>query len=39
MSVSRLRHITKIGVEQMGDLADSLSDPHILRLEGCGPLG
>ena len=24
MSVSRLRHITKIGVEQMGDLADSL---------------
>ena len=33
MSVSRLEHITKIGVEQMGDLADSLKDPSILRLE------
>lgn len=33
MSVSRLEHITKIGVEQMGDLADSLEDPSVLRLE------
>jgi N-succinyldiaminopimelate aminotransferase len=33
MSVSRLKHITKIGVEQMGDLADSLEDPNVLRLE------
>lgn len=33
MSVSRLAHITKIGVEQMGDLADSLRDPEVLRLE------
>ena len=33
MSVSRLDHITKIGVEQMGDLADSLDDPEVLRLE------
>lgn len=33
MSVSRLEHITKIGVEQMGDLADSLADPNVLRLE------
>ncbi len=33
MSVSRLEHITKIGVEQMGDLADSLNDAEILRLE------
>jgi len=33
MSVSRLEHITKIGVEQMGDLADSLEDPGVLRLE------
>lgn len=33
MSVSRLKHITKIGVEQMGDLADSLADPEVLRLE------
>ena len=30
---SRLKHITKIGVEDMGDLADSLSDPDVLRLE------
>ena len=33
MSVSRLRDISKIGVEQMGELADSLDDPDILRLE------
>lgn len=33
MSVSRLAHITKIGVEQMGDLADSLHNPEVLRLE------
>jgi aspartate/methionine/tyrosine aminotransferase len=33
MSVSRLKDITKIGVEQMGDLADSLNDPAVLRLE------
>jgi aspartate/methionine/tyrosine aminotransferase len=33
MSVSRLAHISKIGVEQMGDLADSLQDPGVLRLE------
>lgn len=33
MSVSRLKYITKIGVEQMGDLADSLEDPNVLRLE------
>lgn len=33
MSVSRLKHITPIGVEQMGDLADSLSNPDVLRLE------
>ena len=33
MSVSRLAHITRIGVEQMGDLADSLNDPNVLRLE------
>lgn len=30
---SRLEHITKIGVEQMGDLADSLKDPEVLRME------
>ena len=33
MSVSRLKKITKIGVEEMGELADSLKDPNILRLE------
>ena len=33
MSVSRLAHITQIGVEHMGDLADSLRDPDVLRLE------
>ncbi|RMH17315.1 MAG: pyridoxal phosphate-dependent aminotransferase [Acidobacteria bacterium] len=33
MSVSRLAHVTPIGVEQMADLADSLDDPEVLRLE------
>ena len=33
MSVLRLPHITNIGVEQMGDPADSLADPTVLRLE------
>ena len=33
MSVSRLTHLSKIGVEQMGDLANSLNDPDVLRLE------
>jgi aspartate/methionine/tyrosine aminotransferase len=33
VSVSRLTHITRIGVEQMGDLANSLKDPDVLRLE------
>lgn len=33
MSVSRLRNISMIGVEQMGSLADSLADPGLLRLE------
>lgn len=33
MSVSRLEHINKIGVEQMGELADSLDDADVLRLE------
>jgi aspartate/methionine/tyrosine aminotransferase len=33
VSVSRLQHITRIGVEQMGELADSLSNPAVLRLE------
>ncbi|MFX1441038.1 MAG: pyridoxal phosphate-dependent aminotransferase [Promethearchaeota archaeon] len=33
MPVSRLEHITKIGVEDMGDLADSLKDSSVLRLE------
>jgi aspartate/methionine/tyrosine aminotransferase len=33
VSVSRLDHISKIGVEQMGDLADSLADAEVLRLE------
>jgi len=33
VSVSRLSYITRIGVEQMGDLADSLQDPEVLRLE------
>ncbi|MFX1560724.1 MAG: pyridoxal phosphate-dependent aminotransferase [Promethearchaeota archaeon] len=33
MPVSRLNHITKIGVETMGDLADRLQDPDVLRFE------
>lgn len=33
VTVTRLKHITRIGVEQMGDLADSLKDPSVLRLE------
>jgi len=33
VSVSRLDHISQIGVEQMGDLADSLADTDVLRLE------
>jgi len=33
VSVSRLRYITPIGVEQMGDVADRLNDPDVLRLE------
>ncbi len=33
MSVSRLKYVTRIGVEQMGELADSLSNPAVLRLE------
>jgi aspartate/methionine/tyrosine aminotransferase len=33
MSVSRLRNISMIGVEQMGSLADSMGDPGLLRLE------
>jgi hypothetical protein len=33
MSVSRLAHITSIGVEHMGAIADRLNDPELLRLE------
>ena len=33
MSVARLANISPIGVERMGDLADSLRDPGVLRLE------
>lgn len=33
MPVSRLENISRIGVEQMGSLADSLHDPNLLRLE------
>lgn len=33
MTVSRLQHLSPIGVEQMGALADRLADPEILRLE------
>lgn len=33
MSVSRLNNITKIGVEDMGNLADQRNDSKILRLE------
>ena len=38
MPVSRLTHITLIGVEQMGALADQMSDPHVLRLENLAGL-
>src|SRR2546426_4582082 len=37
VSVSRLTHIPQIGVEQMGDLADSLNTPEILRLKTLDP--
>ena len=33
MPASRLQHITKIGVEDMGELADQLDDSSLLRLE------
>jgi aspartate/methionine/tyrosine aminotransferase len=33
MTVSRLRNIPGIGVDRVGDAADSLGDPDILRLE------
>jgi aspartate/methionine/tyrosine aminotransferase len=33
MSVSRLRHIPGIGVDQIGDAADAAADPRFLRLE------
>ena len=33
MSVSRLTHITQIGVEKMGELADRRQDAEVLRLE------
>lgn len=33
MKAERLKYISKIGVEQMGDLADSLQNPNVLRLE------
>ena len=33
MPPKRLQHLTPIGVEQMGDLANSLHDPEVLRLE------
>ncbi|HZT97398.1 MAG TPA: aminotransferase class I/II-fold pyridoxal phosphate-dependent enzyme, partial [Chloroflexota bacterium] len=33
MTVSRLRHIPGIGVDQVGDAADAANDPDILRLE------
>lgn len=33
MSVSRLAQISKIGVEHMVDLADSLKDPEVLALD------
>jgi aspartate/methionine/tyrosine aminotransferase len=33
MSVSRLKNVSLIGVEQLGSLADSLADPGLLRLE------
>ena len=31
MSVSRLEYITKIGVEQMGELADSFQDSSLFK--------
>lgn len=33
MSVTRLRHIPGIGVDQIGDAADAAADPELLRLE------
>lgn len=33
MSVSRLRHIPGIGVNEVGDRADALADPEMLRME------
>jgi aspartate/methionine/tyrosine aminotransferase len=33
MTSDRLKFITKIGVEQMGELADSMQNPNVLRLE------
>ncbi|WP_335936458.1 pyridoxal phosphate-dependent aminotransferase [Streptomyces sp. PTD5-9] len=33
MSVSRLRHIPGIGVDEIGDAADAAHDPDLLRLE------
>lgn len=33
MSVSRLRHLCGIGVNEVGDRADALNDPEMLRLE------
>ncbi|SDW76223.1 Aspartate/methionine/tyrosine aminotransferase [Amycolatopsis xylanica] len=33
MTVSRLRHIPGIGVDIIGDAADALADPDVLRLE------
>jgi hypothetical protein len=33
MTVSRLRDIPGIGVDQVGDAADAAADPSILRLE------
>jgi len=33
MSVARLEHITRIGVEHMGERADRLQDAEVLRLE------
>ncbi len=33
MSVSRLQHISEIGVNHIGDRADAVNDPEMLRLE------
>ena len=33
MTVSRLRHIPGIGVDEVGDAADASGNPHLLRLE------